>query len=233
MSWLIGGLGGLVILGLLLRGFMNASVAQVKRGALWLAAGLALGLVLVLILTGRVGQALGLLVPLSPLLLPAVRGWIARRRFGAPAGPPVSDVQTAMLDMRLDHASGLLSGRVRTGRFAGRELGEMSLPDCLELLAECHMADPESAPLLETWLDHTAPGWRESSTGGEAAAENQPMDRAMALAILGLPESASEDEIRAAHRRRMRAAHPDRGGDAAEAARLNQARDVLLRPRRG
>lgn len=224
MSWLIGGLGGLLILGLLLRGFVNASVAQVKRGALWLAAGVVLGGILTLALTGRVGQALGLLLPLTPLLLPAVRNWIARWRFGAPAGTPVSDVRTAMLEMRLDHTTGLLSGRVLAGRFAGRELGEMSLPECLELLADCHADDPESVPLLETWLDNAAPGWRQPG----AAAADAAMDRATALAVLGLQEGATEAEIRAAHRRGMRAAHPDHGGDATQAARLNRARDVLL-----
>ena len=216
MSWLIGGVGFLVILGLLLRGFVNATVAQVKRGSLWLLAGVALGGLLALVLTGRVAQAIGLLVPLSPLLLPAVRNWIGRRRFGAPAAAPVSDVRTAMLDMRLDHASGTLSGRVLTGRFAGRELGELSLPDTLSLLADCHANDPESVPLLETWLDNAAPGWRQAGTSGGPAG----MDRAAALALLGLSDGASEDEIRAAH--------PDHGGDAASAARLNEARDLLL-----
>jgi len=224
MSWLIGGVGFLVILGLLLRGFVNATVAQVKRGSLWLLAGVALGGLLALVLTGRVAQAIGLLVPLSPLLLPAVRNWIGRRRFGAPAATPVSDVRTAMLDMRLDHASGTLSGRVLTGRFAGRELGELSLPDTLALLADCHVDDPESVPLLETWLDNAAPDWRQAGTSGGPAG----MDRAAALALLGLSDGASEDEIRAAHRRLMRAAHPDHGGDAASAARLNEARDLLL-----
>lgn len=49
-----------------------------------------------------------------------------------------------------------------------------------------------------------------------------------ALALLDLPDGASEAEIRAAHRRRMAGAHPDRGGSADEARRLNAARDLLL-----
>ena len=54
------------------------------------------------------------------------------------------------------------------------------------------------------------------------------MDRAEALAILGLAEGASPGEIRAAHRRLMLAAHPDHGGSDWLAARVNQARDHLL-----
>jgi curved DNA-binding protein CbpA len=54
------------------------------------------------------------------------------------------------------------------------------------------------------------------------------MGRAEALALLELAEGAGPEQIRAAHRRLMRQAHPDRGGDAERAARLNQARDLLL-----
>jgi curved DNA-binding protein CbpA len=46
--------------------------------------------------------------------------------------------------------------------------------------------------------------------------------------LLGLVEGASAVDIRAAHRRAMRQAHPDAGGDGAQAARLNAARDFLL-----
>jgi DnaJ family protein C protein 19 len=49
-----------------------------------------------------------------------------------------------------------------------------------------------------------------------------------ALQILGLKAGAAEAEIREAHKRLMRAAHPDSGGSDWLAARINQARDVLL-----
>jgi curved DNA-binding protein CbpA len=54
------------------------------------------------------------------------------------------------------------------------------------------------------------------------------MSRAEALAVLGLDESAGPDEVKAAHRRLIVLVHPDRGGTPYLAARLNQARDVLL-----
>jgi curved DNA-binding protein CbpA len=49
-----------------------------------------------------------------------------------------------------------------------------------------------------------------------------------AYQVLGLRPGASEADIREAHRRLMRTAHPDSGGSDWLAARINQARDVLL-----
>ena len=54
------------------------------------------------------------------------------------------------------------------------------------------------------------------------------MTREEAYQVLGLRPGASQQAIRDAHRRLMRAAHPDAGGSAWLATRINQARDVLL-----
>ncbi len=54
------------------------------------------------------------------------------------------------------------------------------------------------------------------------------MSEAEALKLLGLPAGASMEQIRIAHRRLMIRYHPDHGGDSLLAARVNQAKDVLL-----
>lgn len=53
-------------------------------------------------------------------------------------------------------------------------------------------------------------------------------DKAEALGLLGLKRNASREEIIESYRVRMRLCHPDRGGDAYLATRINWAKDVLL-----
>ena len=70
------------------------------------------------------------------------------------------------------------------------------------------------------------------AAGGEAPrARSGAMTRQEAYQVLGLAPGASEADVRAAHHRLMRTAHPDTGGSDWLAARVNMARDVLLGPR--
>jgi len=68
-----------------------------------------------------------------------------------------------------------------------------------------------------------------SGTGGGAPRPGSAtMSRKEAASILGVSESASEEEIRTAHRELMKKVHPDVGGNDALAAKVQQARDTLL-----
>ncbi|GGG51891.1 molecular chaperone DnaJ [Caldovatus sediminis] len=244
LVWLA--LGGIALLAVivLLQGFARANIATLRVAVLVAGATLGIGLLALLVASGRAAQALGLLAFSAPLLWGLWQRWATMRRFSRPvgagtngdaAGAGETQVSTATLTMALDHATGQMTGRVRRGRYAGAELAELGLADLLALLGDCRAEDPESVPLLEAWLDRVEPAWRMAGAGEGGAGGAPPrdrggrMDRAEALAVLGLEEGATEEEIRAAHRRLMRTAHPDRGGSAWIAARLNEARDTLLR----
>ena len=58
-----------------------------------------------------------------------------------------------------------------------------------------------------------------------AAAAMRPAE---ARRLLGLGEGATADEVREAHRRLIAKVHPDAGGSAELATRVNAARDALL-----
>jgi hypothetical protein len=154
---------------------------------------------------------------------------------GAVSGENVSKVRSRYLAMTLDHDSGAVSGRVTSGRFAGRDLmdlGEMETRALIEEIA----ADADSITLLESWLDANRAGWREyfEQTAGGASETTAPADGdadAEAYAILGLQPGATANEIRSAHRELMKGLHPDHGGSSYLAAKINEARDRLLRSR--
>jgi DnaJ domain len=55
-----------------------------------------------------------------------------------------------------------------------------------------------------------------------------PFSKNEAYEVLGLKPGASEDEIKAAHKRLLKDFHPDKGGTDYLAAKINQAKEVLL-----
>lgn len=155
-------------------------------------------------------------------------------------GPQVSAIRTRFLAMRLDHASGAMDGEVLAGPFAGRQLGALDLDALLRMLELYRESDGQSASLLETYLDRErGDHWRSRDPGtagpgagpGPAASVGGPMSEAEACSILGLKPGADVGAVRAAHRRLMQKLHPDRGGSDYLAAKINEAKQVLLRGR--
>jgi hypothetical protein len=155
--------------------------------------------------------------------------------FGGPrSAGQTSQVRSQFLEMSLDHDSGALSGRVVAGPHAGHSLDEFALP---QLAAMIPSFDAESVALLESYLDRRFPAWRnhaqrEGATGQRRAAASSKMTDEEAYQILGLQPGAGRDEIGRAHRTLMKKLHPDQGGSTYLAARVNEAKDTLLRTHR-
>ncbi len=221
--------GGLLIL----RWFVNAEPRSILRALRIAAIVVVVVVVVVLAVTGRLFQAMGLAFVLFPML---ARWRAMAHRMRAARGPSpgqASDVTTAHLRVTLDHDSGEIAGEVLSGRFAGRALSDLSLNDLMTLLAELRGTDPQSVQILEAFLDRSfGAGWRGEADGGGGDGETRRPDGPMtvdeAYAILGLEPGASPDSVKEAHRRLMKKLHPDQGGSDYLAAKLNEAKDLLL-----
>ncbi len=150
---------------------------------------------------------------------------------GAKSGGQTSNVRSAFLDMTLDHNTGDLRGTIIAGTHAGQSLDVFDLPQLAELMPTF---DVESGALLESYLDRRFPGWRQNAQGAGAAgqrgqAASGKMTAEEAYQILGLQPGAGRDEIGRAHRSLMKKLHPDQGGATYLAARVNEAKETLLR----
>jgi hypothetical protein len=151
---------------------------------------------------------------------------------GAGAGPGrASRVRAPYVEMILDHDTGKMTGTILLGRFKDTALDTHDVPTLITLFSEF---DPESAALLAAYLDRRNPRWRENADAGAATGQGHPassgkMTEQEAQQILGVAPGASVDEISAAHRRLMKKLHPDQGGSTYLAARVNEAKETLLR----
>jgi hypothetical protein len=194
---------------------------------------IAIGVALLILLVAVRGGGGAVALPLLALLAPLLLRWLNAPALPSSASPPSgrSSVATRFLEMTLDHTTGAMSGQIRDGHFAGRSLPDLDTQDLQDLWRECQI-DPQSVAVLEAYLDrHGDPDWRDQwrTAGPESSpGAGERIDRHEAYQVLGLRPDASREEIRIAHRRLIQRVHPDHGGSSYLAARINQARDVLL-----
>jgi hypothetical protein len=230
MLYLIGGLAILGGLLLLLYLFINSDPTKLAKGAKWVLIGIAIAVALFLLLSDQFRL---LWLPLA-IGLPAwrrYRGLFSRfGGFSRPATGRSSDAETPYLRMSLDHDTGMMTGTVLSGRFAGTRLEEMTRADLIALLRECRTGDEEGARLVEAYLDRAHPDWRDDMGADSGPRRSSGPDVSVdeACAILGLEPGATKDAVREAHHRLMKQLHPDHGGSDYLAGKINRARDVLL-----
>ena len=213
-------------------GFAPALLGQIARG---IGTGAGLFALVILVIRGAFAAAAVLAVVLVATTvigrLPAAPSGLGFTAGRGGASAKASTVRSAAVEMRLDRQSARMSGTALQGPFAGRQLDDMTRPECVAFYDYCLSDDPEGAALLETYLDRRFAAWREAKQGeGEARSGGfgGALTRNEAYEILGLPQGAGREEIIIAHRALMKKLHPDHGGSTALAARVNQAKDVLL-----
>lgn len=233
MQFFLLGLVVLVLTLLVVQGFTRANPAVVARQIRLAGGALSLAAAALFMVRGMASIA----APLS-LLGAWLLGWSGKGPFSfpgrstgsAPASGNTSRIVTDYLEMELDHDTGAMSGRIIKGMFAGRNISTLRPAEVALLWHDCRYADPQSAQVLEAYLDRIHPTWREDVARGERQMRDHEgrMQPAEAYQILGLKEGASPDEIRRAHRDLMLKLHPDRGGSTYLAAQVNEAKDVLL-----
>jgi DnaJ domain len=217
---------GLGVLALLVRHFLTTPPRDLVR-QIYLVGGVLLMLIGVGLLFLR---EFVIAVPVALAGLGLFRRHRALRQMGGLGQR--SSVRAAGLEMSLDHDTGEMDGSVLAGRHEGKRLSELQLSELLEV-AEDVRGDAESLRLLESYLDRVHPGWRDdvqadATRRQSAASRTSGMSTKEAYQILGLDPDASDTEVRDAHRRLMKQVHPDRGGSAALAAKINEAKDRLL-----
>ena len=186
-----------------------------------------------LALRGQIGVA----APLAAVGL-GLLGWLpfGPAGFGArtqKSAGQVSRVRSAYLEMELDHDTGAMRGIILAGPREGTRLEGLDVETLIGLMSEI---DDESRSLLAAYLDRRDAGWREHAQAdaatGRGGAPRGPMTHEEAYQILGLQPGAQAEEIVRAHRTLMKRIHPDQGGTNYLAARVNEAKDTLLRQHR-
>ncbi len=204
--------------------------ARVLKGAGGI---LAIGFAVFLGLRGEIGIA----IPLGVFGL-GLLGWI---QFGIPgfsqrtqkSAAQISRVRSRYLEMELDHDSGEMRGRIVAGSRQGETLEALDVKTLAGLLNDF---DEESRALLVAYLDRRDAGWSEYAQGhaaaGRATAGGGKMTEQEAYQILGVEPGAGAEAITHAHRTLMKKLHPDQGGSNYLAARINEAKEILLRRHR-
>ena len=229
---------GLVVLALLLWALHAFTKVKPQTAAVVLKTGGGLGALAVAGLLGARGR-LDIAIPLGLTGL-GLLGWLpwsipglgARMRKST---GQVSRVRSAFVEMELEHDTGTMRGRILAGRHEGAALDALDMATLAGFLPDI---DEESRSLLMAYLDRREPLWRENAQADATAGSSRrgwstgKMTEEEAYQILGVQPGASAKDIGLAHRSLMKKLHPDQGGSTYLAARVNEAKDVLLRRHR-
>lgn len=201
--------------------------ATQRRGALVKLLMLGLFIVVVLgVITGRMhwlGAVLAGALPLlrfgSTTLLRLIPFWL--QRTGG-----IASFKTEHLDVKVHIQRAQVTGHVIRGDFEGQAVEELT-DDELKVLEDAYKDTDMKSHYIIAMMRRRGQRGRDGQTTPPPSFSRP--EREEALLILGLQGKPDRETIIAAHRRLIQKLHPDRGGSDFLAARVNQAKDILLR----
>jgi hypothetical protein len=139
-----------------------------------------------------------------------------------------SQFRTQNLVVTINFASGQISGEIITGDLAGKQLSELSSDEIKTLSQQLKETDKESYVLLQAYLLRSG-SFEEHTTNNFNPGSYNEISKAEAYEVLGISANSSQQEVIKAHKRLMQRLHPDRGGSDYLAAKINAAKDLLIK----
>lgn len=176
-----------------------------------------------------------------PIIAGIVAAGATLAKFGLRWGLPLAKVwfaksggnarfKSQYLHITVNFASGQVAGEIIAGEFKGQSLANLSDETLKQLLNEFQQNDKKSYYLLAAYM--RSRGFSQQSQQGPHTADNSSSGKITvdeALEILNLAPMPTKKEVISAHRKLMSKLHPDKGGSDYLAARVNEAREVLLK----
>ena len=216
---------------------LNTLSAEKRRAVIWRSVFIGVFVVtLLLVITGRAhwlsAAIAGLLPAMKGLLTTALRaapllkfwGKASSAAFGTEGIGPT--LRTQHLEIKINLTNGAMDGTVRKGTYAQSRLSTLSREQLSQLLSTYQNSDRESGLLLNAYMARRFTGFEEAKTTSPPLSGNSDEE---AWQILGLQPGASREDIGKAHKSLIQKLHPDRGGNDYLAAKVNAAKDQLLK----
>jgi len=211
--------------------YIRKQPAETQKRLWWKAALIGGGVTLALLaLTGKlhwIGILVAALVPifrsilvLAGRALPVVLPWMkhrAKQTFDA------RSTNTGYLQFVVDK-NGDMGGMITKGPLSGKQLKDITENQLLSFLQLCS-TDRDSRDLLIAYINRYHPHLLRQ----RQQEANSEVPQSEAEQILGLKPGYSKEDIVRAHRSLMQRMHPDRGGSDYLAAKINAAKDALLK----
>ena len=239
------GLALLVLVVLLSRWFATANPSNLAKWVKWIFIAAGASATIFLGVTGKAHLAF---LPLALTGLPWFLGRMAAGRINPnPTAGQRSDVETPYLRMTSTMTAARWRARCCRGATPGAgstsfrntsswtsstsaARGTTKAGGCSRPISTAPSAPiGASAPRQRPRREHSAAGGTGQGWGRKRkSAGRTPMTREEAYEILGLSPGAGAEEIKEAHRTLMRKLHPDHGGSNYLAAKINQAKELLL-----